>query len=79
MTDPDLPQILDRITAQIAAAPDRGRAARYIPELADIDTSQFGIAVAPVDGPLHAAGDADTAFSVQSVSKVFTLTLALET
>ena len=40
--------------------------------------AQFGIAVHMIDGRSYAAGDAATAFSIQSISKVFTLTMALE-
>ena len=61
----------------MAKEPDRGQVARYIPELAKIDPNQFGIAVVLADGHLIAAGDADTPFSIQSISKVFTLSLAL--
>ena len=56
---------------------DRGDVANYIPELARVDPSAFGIAVATVDGRMIAAGDAEAPFSIQSISKVFTLTLAL--
>ena len=68
---------LDRIAAEMAAAPRRGRVADYIPELACVDPGQFAIAVCLADGTECAAGDADTAFSIQSVSKVFTLAMAL--
>jgi glutaminase len=68
---------LDRIAAEVAAAPDRGRVADYIPELAGIDPGQFGIAVCLADGTQCTAGDADSRFSIQSVSKVFTLAMAL--
>jgi glutaminase len=68
---------LERIAAEMAAAPDRGRVADYIPELAAIDPDQFGISVCLADGREAAAGDADTCFSIQSVSKVFTLAMAL--
>ncbi|MBX3570771.1 MAG: glutaminase [Mesorhizobium sp.] len=61
----------------MAARPDRGEVATYIPQLAKVDVDQFGIAVAMNDGQLIASGDADIPFSIQSVSKVFTLTLAL--
>lgn len=54
-----------------------GKIATYIPELATVDPRQFGIAVMTVDGELSAAGAADIPFSIQSISKVFTLTLAL--
>jgi glutaminase len=68
---------LDRIAAEMAAAPDRGRVADYIPELAAIDPDQFGISVCLADGREAVAGDAGTPFSIQSVSKVFTLAMAL--
>jgi len=51
--------------------------ASYIPELAAVDPQQFGIAVVLADGSVIAAGDAGTSFSIQSISKVFTLSLAL--
>ncbi len=68
---------LDEITAAMAAAPDRGKVATYIPELAGVDPAHFGISVALADGSHHSAGSADLPFSVQSVSKVFALALAL--
>ena len=54
-----------------------GKVASYIPELGKIDPAQFGMAVVLADGTAFTAGDADTLFSIQSVSKVFALTLAL--
>jgi glutaminase len=65
------------IAAEMAQRPDRGEAATYIPELARVDTKCFGLAVIDADGHFAAAGDSDTPFSIQSISKVFTLTLAL--
>lgn len=56
---------------------ERGTVADYIPPLARIDPASFGIAVVEADGTVHAAGDADEPFSIQSVSKVFALTMAL--
>ena len=73
-----LQTILDVITQRMATRQDRGHVASYIPELATVDPNQFGIAVADANGQVVAAGDADTPFSIQSVSKVFALTLALE-
>ncbi|HEU0016782.1 MAG TPA: glutaminase, partial [Methyloceanibacter sp.] len=55
----------------------QGRVADYIPELAKVDASRLGIALATVDGQLVSCGDAGELFSIQSISKVFTLTLAL--
>lgn len=73
----DLQGVLDEIADEAAKAEDRGEVARYIPELAKVDPGQFGIAVALPDGQVLTAGDTETAFSIQSVSKVFTLSLAL--
>jgi glutaminase len=66
-------RILDRIAPEIG----KGRVADYIPALARVDPSKIGIAIATLDGGLHTAGDAHEPFSIQSVSKVFTLALAL--
>jgi len=61
------------------ALPQRGqgKVADYIPALAKVDPNRFGFALALPDGTMHTAGDADIPFSIQSVSKVFTLALAL--
>lgn len=56
----------------------RGRVADYIPALAEVDARKFGAAVVTVDGECAIYGNAQEPFSVQSISKVFTLTLALE-
>ena len=73
----DLQTILDGIHADLSPRLGEGRVADYIPELAKVDPNQFGIAIATVDGRIYQAGDAATAFSIQSISKVFMLTLAL--
>ena len=70
-------QILKDIEAEAALLTQRGKVADYIPELASQNPNQFGICVVMQDGSVHSAGLADTAFSIQSISKVFTLTLAL--
>jgi glutaminase len=75
--DPDLQAIVEEIHADLAPRFGAGTPADYIPELARVDPRQFGLAVVTLDGSVHAAGDADTAFSIQSISKVFLLTLAL--
>ncbi len=54
-----------------------GEAANHIEGLADIKTDSFGIAVTTCDGDIVTGGDADTPFPIQSISKVFALTLAL--
>ncbi|WP_017573821.1 glutaminase [Nocardiopsis halotolerans] len=55
-----------------------GRVADYIPELACVDPDEFGFAVATVDGDLYGIGDhVGTRFSMQSITKVFTLALVM--
>jgi glutaminase len=66
------------IAAELKSCPGRGSATERIPQLAEVDTGQFGIAVFTREGDMVAGGDADTPFSIQSISKVFSLELALE-
>ncbi|MFD1332627.1 glutaminase [Methylopila musalis] len=73
----DLDAIVREIAEEMRERPDRGEVASYIPELARVDPNQFGLAVIDAEGRVSAAGDCDAPFSIQSVSKVFTLTLAL--
>ena len=74
---PDLKSVVGEIADEMKRRPDRGEVATYIPELANVDPQRFGIAVIGVDGEVATGGDFDLPFSIQSVSKVFTLTLAL--
>ncbi len=74
---PDLATILPRLTDQMRQDNDWGRVADYIPELAGVKPAQFGVSVVTADGVCHSAGDADVPFSVQSITKVFTLAIAL--
>lgn len=69
--------ILNEIVATVGSGDDRGKPADYIPQLACIDPNQFAITVAMADGRVFSAGDSDQLFSIQSISKVFTLTIAL--
>jgi glutaminase len=73
----DIARLVRDIADAMAAAPERGEVATYIPPLARIDPARFGLCVVMADGTVHAAGDADETFSIQSVSKVFALTQAL--
>lgn len=77
MAAPDLGQIVAEIHAELLPRIGEGKVADYIPELADVDPRQFGIAIVTPEGEVATAGDADVPFSIQSISKVFLLTLAL--
>ena len=74
---PDLESVVKEIAEEMRQRPDRGDVATYIPELANVDPNHFGLAVIDAQGHAAVGGDADTPFSIQSISKVFTLTLAL--
>jgi glutaminase len=56
----------------------RGKNADYIPVLAKVNSNLFGIAVVSTDNQVVTAGDVKTAFSIQSIAKVFSLALAME-
>jgi glutaminase len=55
-----------------------GKNADYIPYLAQVDSKLFGIAVVTTDNQVYELGDVKYSFSIQSISKVYTLALAME-
>lgn len=73
----DFQRTLEEIQADVLPLVGQGTVASYIPELADIDPGQFAMALHTVDGQTAATGSADVPFSIQSISKVFTLTMAM--
>jgi glutaminase len=73
----DLQAIVDEIHEKLTPRLGEGKVADYIPQLARIDPKKFGLAVIGADGEVYKTGDCDEPFSIQSISKVFTLTLAL--
>lgn len=72
-----LASIIVSIAEEMRTASERGTVANYIPPLARVDLNRFGMAVVGMDGETHTVGDAEIPFSVQSVSKVFSLSMAL--
>jgi len=70
--------ILEEIADEIKPYLLEGKVADYIPALANVNPKQFGMTLTLFDGTQYSVGDADTAFSIQSISKVFTFTLALD-
>lgn len=71
--------VLDQIAAEVRPLAAEGKVAQYIPALARIDPARFAMVVRTADGQEFATGDADTPFSIQSVSKLFSLAIAMET
>jgi len=55
-----------------------GKNADYIPYLAHVDSKLFGIAIVTTDNQVLTMGDINYAFSIQSISKVFSQALAME-
>ena len=74
----DLADIVAAVGQEMQAHLGGGKVADYIPALARVDARRFGMAVIACDGQTAETGDAWMPFSIQSISKVFTLTLALE-
>lgn len=56
----------------------KGEVANYIPELVNVDHNNFGIALTTIGGDTITAGDDEIKFSIQSISKVFDLIMAIE-
>src|SRR5689334_22674803 len=73
----ELQPIVDDIVAAMAQETERGAVATYIPGLANVSPGHFGMAIVGADGSVALGGDAEIPFSIQSVSKVFALTMAL--
>jgi len=55
-----------------------GKNADYIPYLAQVDSKLFGVSVVTTDNQIFELGDVKYSFSIQSISKVYTLALAME-
>src|SRR5215210_4591685 len=55
-----------------------GKNADYIPYLAQVDSKLYGVAVVTTDNQTVSMGDVDYSFSIQSISKVYSLALAME-
>ena len=69
--------LLNEILDEVRPLMGHGKVANYIPALGEVSPDQLGIAVYSNDGELFCAGDAATRFSIQSISKVFSLVQAI--
>ncbi|WP_457974750.1 glutaminase [Arthrobacter sp. D1-17] len=75
---PPLKPLLDDIVRTHRPQRESGSVPTHIPSLAAVPFNRFGIAVATASGEVFTAGDAHIPFSIQSISKVFTLAIALQ-
>lgn len=73
-----LRKTIDSICADMLESEDWGTASSLTPQLEGVDTHQFGLCACTSDGQVVAGGTTDKAFTIQSISKVFSLTIALE-
>lgn len=69
--------LLEQVVDKVRPLLGQGKVADYIPALACVDPNKIGIAVTTIDGTTIGAGDYLEPFSIQSISKVFSLTMAL--
>lgn len=73
----DYQLILDNIYDQILPFANEGKQADYIPALAKVNPDHFGMCLNTVKGESYSIQDSGIRFSIQSISKVFALALAL--
>lgn len=71
-TEPDIDAVLRDAHARYEGLKD-GANADYIPVLDEVDSELFAIALVTVDGHVYLVGDGEARFSIQSISKVFTM------
>ncbi|WP_010177883.1 glutaminase [Aquimarina agarilytica] len=74
----DFNNIFSEIYNEIKAIPSKGSVAQYIPELALVDPEKFGVSLVNLDGEKFHFGNAQEKFSIQSIAKVLSLTMAYE-
>jgi glutaminase len=74
----DYSNILQQIHDAVSPTVGRGEVASYIPQLAKVNPNQFGMAVVRLNGDTYTTGDATQRFSIQSISKLFALVMALQ-
>ena len=73
----DYQKILNEIFQEIKPFLSKGKVADYIPALAKVDPEQFAMSITMFDGTSYHIGSYEEKFSIQSISKVFTFTKAL--
>lgn len=73
----DYQQILKDIYQEIQPYASIGKQADYIPALAKINPDQFGMCIHTIQNKTFMHGEATTGFSIQSISKVFSLAMCL--
>ncbi|MBV5277535.1 MAG: glutaminase [Campylobacteraceae bacterium] len=73
----DFQAILQEIEIEIQPYLTQGKIASYIPELSMVEPTSFAMSLMTVDGQSYHVGAHHKRFSIQSISKLFTLTMAI--
>lgn len=76
--DTELDDLLEQVAEVARPAAADGKVSEYIGSIARLDPNCFGLALVEMDGTEHVVGDVDEPFAIQSISKVFSLVLAME-
>lgn len=69
-------EIIQEVYEKVKNIDDKGQLASYIPELANVDSQNFGIYISTIDNLNFGVGDCYVKFSIQSMAKVLSLSLA---
>jgi len=68
--------IIQQVYSQVLTEPNEGQVALYIPELSRVNPEKMGVHLATIHGEHAAVGDSEEKFSIQSIAKVLSLSLA---
>ena len=68
-------EIIEEVYLKVEKLEDKGHLATYIPELANVDSENFGVYISTVDGFSFGIGNCYDKFSIQSIAKVLSLSL----
>lgn len=74
----DFTEVIKEVYQKINNIKNKGELATYIPQLAKVPPKSFGVHIATLDNLNFGIGDYSDKFSIQSVSKVLSLSLAYQ-
>lgn len=69
-------KIITETFIKVKASENKGQLATYIPQLANVSKDNFGVYISTIDNFKFGLGDFNDSFSIQSISKVLSFTLA---
>ena len=74
----DFKEIIEEIYLNVKNLDDKGKVATYIPELENVDPENFGVYITTLNGFKFGIGNYKDKFSIQSIAKVLSLSLAYQ-